>query len=392
LSDLFSAAPSALGYFYQCEVALLELLDRDDPALELSIELLDDIAFEGAQTELLQSKLQITAGSLTDGSADLWKTLRVWSEAEASYPEALLVLVTTAEAPEGSIAAALRSDDRRDADSAHDRLIEHARNAAGVTLARARTAFLGLGEERRREMVRRIVVADKSPGIQDLDDQFAGALRHAAPRDRRPALIRRLREWWLLRAEQHLVQVATGEHPRISGIEIENRIGDLRDQLSAQNLPIDVEEMTAPTDQDVADDQRTFVMQLRLIALANARIRNAVHDYNRAFAQRARWVREDLVEVGELERYERRLQEEWNRLWLPDTDDDPEAQSENDARGRGRDVQLACERAMFEPIRPRVAAPYIQRGSMHILADELRVGWHPDWVARMRQLLEGATT
>jgi hypothetical protein len=41
---------------YECEVALLEYLRRHDPALDVYVELLDDVAFEGAQTDLLQAK------------------------------------------------------------------------------------------------------------------------------------------------------------------------------------------------------------------------------------------------------------------------------------------------------------------------------------------------
>jgi hypothetical protein len=204
MKDQFSAAPSALGYLYQVEVALLEALRREDPALELSIEALDDIAFEGTQTELLQTKLQITPGSLTDGSGDLWRTLRIWSTLETSQPEALLVLVTTATAQEGSIAALLRSGSQRDPSLAHERLVVYARSTSAQTLAPARKAFLDLDDERRLSMVERIVIADEAPGLEDLDEALDRVLRHAAPPDRRPKLISRLREWWLLRAEGHL--------------------------------------------------------------------------------------------------------------------------------------------------------------------------------------------
>lgn len=354
--------------------------------MELSIEVLDDIAFEGQQTELLQAKYHINPGNLTDGSADLWKTLRVWSEGEQRQPESLFVLITTATAPAGSIAALLSSGEDRDADAAHERLVTYANSVTSKTLDKARAAFLGIEDGRRLDMVRRIVVADGAPGFEDLDAAFDRVLRHAAPTDRRPALVSRLREWWLARAERHLVEVASGARPRIEFLEIENRIADLRDQLSADNLPNDLEDLAAPTDEEVAADQRAFVMQLRLIALANARIRRAVHDYNRAFAQRSRWVREDLVAVGELATYERRLKEEWERLWLPDTDELLEL-SDDESQARGRSVHRACHEVVLEPIRPKVTAPYIMRGSMQMLADELRIGWHHDWVARMQELL-----
>lgn len=297
-SSQFGAAPSALGYLYQCELALLEYLRREDPALDVSIEVLDDIAFEGEQTELLQAKLHVSPGSLTDSSADLWKTLRVWTESVADLPEALLVLVTTATAASGSIASLLRASDR-DPDGAHRRLVEIARSSSSQALAPAMAAFLALTDEERLALVRRILVSDGTPGFDDLDGRFLAALRLAAPADRRAALSIRLREWWLARAEHHLVAVAQGGHPRISGVEIETRLSDLRDELAADNLPIDFEELEEPADNDV-DERRKFVMQMRLILLARPRVRKAVHDYNRAYHQRGRWLREELVGIDEL--------------------------------------------------------------------------------------------
>ena len=229
-------------------------------------------------------------------------------------------------------------------------------------------------------------------GLLDLDAEFEKALSFSAPRRTRSALVTRLREWWLRRAERHLIDVAAGVATRVSGLEVEDRIADLRDQLAEDNLPVDFEGIAPPTDEAVAEDQRAFVMQLRLIALSNARIRAAIHDHQRAFAQRARWVREDLVRVGELEGYERRLKEEWERLWLPETDDELTGLNEDAASARGREVHRACADAAIEPIRAKVTAPFIQRGSLHALSDELKIGWHHDWVARVQQVLEGAET
>jgi len=390
MNTAYSAAPSALGYFYQCEIALLEMLRRGDPALEVSIELLDDVAFEGEQTELLQAKYHVNPGNLTDGSADLWKTLRVWSDGAPTNQNSALILMTTSVAVEGSIAAELRPGPARNSTSAHNRLVSHAKSASGATLARARAAFLALSDDERRDLVDRIIVIDSAPLLDSIDEAFHHELRYAAPADRRDALVARLREWWLIRAEQIVVGVASGASPRVSFLEVEARIADLRDQLSADNLPNDLEELPPPTDDAVSADQRKFVMQLRLISLANARIRIAVHDYNRAFAQRARWLREDLVELGELRTYEQRLIDEWQRVWLPETDDDTEM-SEDDAAEFGRSVHRACDEAVVEPIRVRATAPYIMRGSMQMLADELRIGWHKDWVGRMQELLEEAT-
>jgi hypothetical protein len=382
----FSAAPSALGYLYQFEIALLEFLRRDDPALEVSIEVLDDIALQSDQIELVQTKLEITPGSLTDGGAALWKTLRVWSSSVASNPNALLIMITTAVAQEGSIASLLRTDDR-DPAGAHDRLVELAKAATGTNLESARAAFLGLTESERRAMVERIFIADGAPAIGDLDSEFESALRHAAPRGKRHLLAERLREWWLGRAERHLIEVAAGRQSRIDGQEIEMQLDSLRDQFTSENLPNDFETMSAPSDEEVADDRRAFVMQLRLISLANERIRMAIHDHNRAFAQRSRWLRENLLPGDELEIYEQRLREEWRRIWLPETDDELGGLDDAAAEERGRSVLKACSEGIIEPIRPKFSAAHINRGSFHILAEDRQIGWHHDWVERLQTML-----
>lgn len=387
----FSAAPSALGYIYQFELALLGYLRRDDPALAISIELLDDVAYEGEHTELLQSKLEITPGSITDSSPSLWKTLRVWSESDSSFPDAVLVLMTTGHAPDDSVAALLRGDDARNPTGAHDRLLSIAGSSTNQALAPALQAFRSMEEQRRRDMVGRIVLADDAPVIGDLDAAYEQVLRHAAPQTRLKQLVSRLREWWLLTCEQHLVGIVAGTAPRIPGQEIEMKIADLRDQLTDENLPIDLQELAAPTSEEAAEDQRKFVMQLRLIALANQRVALAIHDHNRAFAQRARWVREDLLVPGELGNYDRKLKEEWQRIFLPQSEDEDEL-SEEAAQARGREVQRACEATSVDPIRPKVAEPYVMRGSLHMLADELQIGWHPDWLMRVHALLSEAAS
>ena len=387
----FSAAPSALGYVYQLELALLGYLRRDEPALAISIELLDDVAFEGKQTELLQSKLEITPGSITNASTNLWKTLRVWAENNSAYPDAVLILMTTGHAPEGSIAAMLREGETRDSGRAHDLLLSIARASTNQELAPAMQAFQSMDEQPRRDMVARIVVADDAPVVNDLDASYAQILRHAAPQVRLEQLVSRLREWWLLRCEQHLMGIAAGTASRIPGEEVELKIADLRDQLTEENLPIDLQDLAAPTREEVAQDQRKFVMQLRLIALANQRVALAIHDHNRAFAQRARWVREDLLIPGELGNYDRKLKEEWQRIFLPESEAEEEV-TEEMAQTRGREVHRECEAASVEPIRPKVAEPYVMRGSLHMLADELQIGWHPDWVVRVHALLSETAT
>lgn len=107
----FSAKEPALGYYYQIRYSLYLLLKAKEKGndTEISIEKLDDIAIEDLNsTAIFQTKLHIkSVANLTDSSLDLWKTIRVWSDAvrngKIDPEKTIFTLVTTAKASDKSI-------------------------------------------------------------------------------------------------------------------------------------------------------------------------------------------------------------------------------------------------------------------------------------------------
>lgn len=144
--------------------------------------------------------------------------------------------------------------------------------------------------------------------------------------------------------------------------------------------------MDQPDLDDVAADDRVFVEQLRMIALGSERLRQCIYDHNRAYEQRSRWQREDLLEIGELDFYDARLVDEWRRHFTPLTDDENNAEEPTiQAAARGAFQRL--DLSVLPAIRPHVTAGFVGNGSLHMLADRLRIGWHPQWLERLHQLL-----
>jgi hypothetical protein len=90
--------------------------------------------------------------------------------------------------------------------------------------------------------------------------------------------------------------------------------------------------------------------------------------------------------VGDLDRYERTLCEEWDLTFSRALDDigpdAAEAAQEQMAKSIYSWVELACF-----PIQKNVDNPSICRGSLHMLANELRVGWHPQFLSKLQHLL-----
>ena len=129
-----------------------------------------------------------------------------------------------------------------------------------------------------------------------------------------------------------------------------------------------------------------FVQQAKLAGIGSKRIFRAIQDYYRAYTQRSRWLREDLLYVGELEDYEAILKEEWELQFERLADDMGEDAAENARQVAAKAIYAWAEDNIF-PIRSGVTNTSISRGSFHMLSDELKIGWHPDFIDRLQYLL-----
>ena len=105
------ASEQMIGYLYQVRYALALLLANDNSDFQISIEKFDDVAFSknDVPKQLIQLKHHVRKqGSLTDGSTDLWRTLKVWIDAISKSPDMLsgteFLVITTAIAPDDTAA------------------------------------------------------------------------------------------------------------------------------------------------------------------------------------------------------------------------------------------------------------------------------------------------
>ena len=381
--DKFTAAPSALGYLYQCRYALLLLLDRMqvDPNAEIAVERFDDISFEkhGTPEELIQMKHHLaSAPDLSDTSSDIWTTLRVWSHAisngTATVPGTIFTIITTATCAPASAAILLKDGKDRDVNRAHQLLLGAASKMKGKTLKPARDAFIALGAAKQRTLLEATHVIDQSATIIGVVANIRKAIGFPVPTARIPAFIERLEGWWF---SQVIIRLAGVNPNPISAIALGLEMDDLRMSFSADSLPVDFRHAAPPADDAKAD--RLFVRQLQLIALDLKNINWAKVDFFRAFAQRSRWLRDDLLNLTQLDNYDRLLTEEWERKrdWINKEAESPAAESEVIKRAKQL-YWLLQEHCL--PIRPKCVEPYVGRGSYQLLADRKLVGWHPNFL------------
>lgn len=241
----------------------------------------------------------------------------------------------------------------------------------------------------RRNILDSVVVLDRAPSILTIDDDLKTEVFWTAEQKHLDAFLKRLEGLWFRRA---IMQLAASPQPAgILSAELEAEMSELREQFKQDCLPIDDDLITFTLDDETHDahgDYR-FVHQLKLIDAGKKRVAAAIRDFYRAYEQRSRWLREELLLVGDLSRYERRLVEEWELVFEAAKDEMEATAAETAKRKAARSVLAWAEKATIA-IRPRVTEPFVVRGSFHMLADEMppRIGWHPDFHDRLAEILK----
>ena len=151
------------------------------------------------------------------------------------------------------------------------------------------------------------MILDQGPLNEDIDRLLREELWSACHRSNIEQFLAYLEGWWFKRVLKHLL---SDKPTPILGEELDSQLNELREQFRSDALPIHDDLKTATVDAQLYRDY-IFVHQLRLIDIGSKRIASAINNYYRAFEQRSRWVREELLLVGDLEYYEQRLIEEW---------------------------------------------------------------------------------
>lgn len=395
----FSAGPQALGYMYQARVALAMLLDYSDDAV-IKLEALDDIQVEDANAvtklTLAQLKHHIKYESdLSDYSADLWKSIRVWAEQVSDKSFALIdtkiILLTTSSAKPDSIASMLGASDRKN-NEALERLIQVSKDSNNKALEKSFKAFNNLSDAQQNALVTSITILDSQKNIDGYKEIIQKKIRPSVRKTHLNSLYERLEGWWFDKVVTHLLTPQIVQS--ISAFELNEKIASLAQDFVEDNLPIDFMDENPDQNYIIDSDKKLFVKQLKEIKSKQRVIEKAILDYYRAFNQRSKWINEGLVLPAELIKFESKLVDEWERYFDSICDPDTESKNEEQLIEIGNKILAWAEfKALHLKIRPKVDADFVRRGSFHILADKVpvpRVHWHPKFIEKLKQTITTA--
>lgn len=386
------APEQMLGYLYQVRYALALLLANDNSDCQISLEKFDDVAFsnDDIPTQLIQLKHHILhQGSLTDASTDMWRTLKVWLDAISESPDILngtsFLIITTAAAPIDSAAFLLKNDNNRNPDAAYEKLKLVCSTSTNQAHEGYYASFMGASEDTVKQLIRQIYIIDCASNVIDVEKDILRQIRYSCVPKYQKIIYERLEGWWFKKA----IDALCSDTPVfVNQNQIRSFIVALSQEYADDNLPIDIMDIDDLQESSFSDNEKIFHEQLKLICLSNRRMQIALRDYYRAFRQRASWIRNNLLYINELEQYEQRLIDEWEHAFA--------AMEENlSAASNATDDEKAREgRQLFSNmenkdirIRPKCQEAFIMRGSYHILANQLKIGWHVDFFERLNQLL-----
>ncbi len=252
-------------------------------------------------------------------------------------------------------------------------------------LEAAFVAFSDLTDDQQFRLVGAIHVLDNSPDISDTGDKIRDRIRAAVDRQNRDALFERLEGWWFGKVVD---QLRSARPTPVAGFEVYDKLRAIAEQFGPDALPIDYLD-ARPDSVDPHTDNRMFVRQLRAIDVGLTRIEKAILDYYRAYEQRSRWAREELLVGDAVESYERRLIDEWERFAAALTEELDNAAGEVELRRVGRQIFNWMDQTADLRIRPNVSELYVMRGSFHMLANKPApsVWWHPRFLERLSEIL-----
>ena len=390
-----SAVGPALGYYYQVLYALVLLLDAPDDSARVSIETRDDVVLERGETvslHQLKHSTQSDPPRLSIKSDEVWTTMRAWSEQVRREPAASFILAASAELVQGDpienlqpgkdragVLAALRAEAQRvkQAVQAHmdagkpQRDIPFAKRHPGCE------AFLQLPPIQQAHLIERTVVRPAVFTAKNVEEEVSRRLHNTVKNAHRLLLSRRLVEWF----DREAVRALCKQRPStIAKFEVLRRIVELIRELDEDNLPDEFGCQPLPGRWEDHLPRRARY-QIRIVAGTDAHYQRAAREYWRASSQRQRWIEQDLSSAAELDRYDEHMVEEWldrhgpmcsRCVSLP-----PHAKAAEGLKlldWSHEDAPQQCQ-----PIRSLWSRSYLVRGTYQILADVLRVGWHPEF-------------
>jgi hypothetical protein len=242
-------------------------------------------------------------------------------------------------------------------------------------------AIRSFARENRAEFdtfVRKLIIKSEQPHLSSYSDELKKRLRSRGfPEKRFQTIEEDLRGWLNTLVSQRLTP-STGV--KITEEEFYARHCQLHSLWNAKELPVYQPEMAWDNLDAIKlalQQNEIYILQLEYVDTDEEEKKHAVLHYLQASGIRAKWINAGDITPKELELYNHELITTWQHFFRKMCDGVTINHNDSQVAGRTlfRDLMVHHHR----PIRDGWVYNYLAWGSYHILADDLHVGWHPDF-------------
>jgi hypothetical protein len=371
----YSAPGQYLGYALQ-PVRLCHHLLHCPVGAYVSLEHTDDVAIHYADHRQLleQTKSALRQNPISDWADDLWKTIANWLnniKAGEIEPASAMFRIYVTPCHQGDVALALNAAATMDE-------VRFITEQIKVKLSKRKKApscqdhlqiYLDATDAERFALVSRLVIDsnDDDPLVP-----LRGLLELAVPEK----LMDRVCSYLLGNAKNradHLIR--TGKPAIISGDEFKKNFQAF---MQSNNLPGYLKPLSMPPEPEqvgvIISTRPTFIRQLELIDAKEDHFVRAAGDFLRTSADKVLWAEAGDIFEGALDEWDNDLvrRHEFVRTEVADT------HSQHPPQVQGRLTYSRC--ALLEPtLDGREVPGHFVHGSFNALAEDRRLGWHPDY-------------
>ncbi|MHC2289000.1 ABC-three component system protein [Bradyrhizobium barranii] len=371
----YSAPGQYLGYALQ-PLRLCYHLLHCPPGAQVSLEHTEDVAvhfLDGSQL-LEQDKSALKQNPISDWADDLWKTIAHWLgdiQTGAIDPASTTFRIYVTPAHEGEIAAALSVAATMEEVHGLTAQIEAklSKRRKPPSCQADLQEFLDASDEERFALVSRLEIdsSDNDPLIA-----LHSVLALAVPEK----LMERVCRYLLGNAKDRADRLIRQGRPAvIPGDEFKR---NLHAFMQSNNLPGYLRSLSSPPEPshvgEVISTRPTFIRQLELINAQEEQFVRAASDFLRTSADKALWAEAGDIFEGALDDWDEDLvrRHEFIRGEIADT----HANVSPEAKGRLTYNRCGVLQASLDG---REVPGHFVHGSFNSLAEDFRLGWHPDY-------------
>lgn len=365
---------------------LVQLLLQAPPGSACSLEYLDDVAQEGAEgTKLGQSKSALTANPVADRATPLWKTLSNWINLAAEGgcdPDHTVFEMYVSRPVSGALVDAFAGATTLD--------------AAHAAILLARTTLWGEAPEYSK---RAEVAAAIAPYVENVfgsdEDLLARVIKNftlscgsGSPQadveailKTHPILQSKVRD-----IADHMCGVVKRRVDEL--LEVGKPAIIARDDFhawyGAYVRKIDRETVLLSRAKRPSNEEakghlpRVFVQQLDLIGLPFEEKLEAVGDYLMAVADRTTWAASGDVDATSFDELDVTLKRNWKNKRLACK----VAHGGKSPNEQGQALYADCMQVRVA-VEEKGTPDHFIPGCLHLLADDLSIGWHPDYALQL---------